>query len=530
MSNNSKQEEPLKDFVYDEFVAILSVSNIKEFNEKCKEKHLDIKNTKRASHSTEGCRLDRGTFVKIMLLVFGKDYMKDKKEGKTLAVLEKLCEKMFNRFKIMNCEIKTEKQKNLSSHENAHDYYYVGEILNDQHEIETYEFACALAMFPKIDFKEKMKLLFEITDADSDGYINEEEIRNMIFIVNFLFSDEEASLMSNSTIINQSLANIKSGQIFNMIMKHPGYLYRVVSVEKYVEFEQFYNSISKIDNFKYSIIPSFINFKTALNTKKNEPEYEIDKKNINEFLSITNEVVSSVKSGNCELIKYNKDIKKLLDAKAESKAELLTKKQRNFVHENKKSVRNKTNSNKITLEYPDSDAQVSYEHTNNNNLPPIFNRGKKEKTTIKNNKKFKDLHHYLVTESYNLNYNKITNLETQPGKIRVKEYIPANFPKSDSAREKTENSQKEKINNKSGQKHLTIKEDKKNIYISYAKIMNEVRSLSFNKNNANNEDFEEVRKLLKSAYQIGNELTTKFDDKTSKYSLKLSLFNGKAVV
>jgi hypothetical protein len=529
MSNNAKQEELIKDSAYDEFVAILSVTNIKQFNYECKKKHLDIKNTKRASHSSEGCRLDRGTFIKIMLSVFGKDFTKDKKEGKTLTKLEKLCEKMFNRFKIINCEIKSEKQKNLNSHENAHDYYYVGEISNDQHEIETYEFACALAIFPKIDFKEKMKLLFEITDADDDGYINEEEIRNMIFIVNFLFCDEEASLLSNSTIINQSLANIKSGQIFNMIMKHPGYLYRVVSVEKYVEFEQFYNSISKIDNFKYSIIPSFINFKNALNTKKNEPEYEIDKKNINDFLSITNEVVSSVKSATSEIIKGNKDIKKLLDAKAESKAELLTKKQRNFVHENKKSVKSKTNSNKITFEHADSDAQV-YSEYSNNNLPPIFNRGKKEKTTVKNNKNFKDFHHLLVTESYNLNYNKITNLETQPGKIKVKEYIPAIIPKSDSAREKTENSQKDKIINKSGQKYLPVKDDKKAVYISYAKIMNEVRSLSFNKHNANNEDFEEVRKLLKSAYEIGNELTTKFDDKTSRYSLKLSLFNGKAVV
>lgn len=134
---------------------------------------------------------------------------------------------IFKRFKSVKYDIKSESVKCENTTNNLHtktnlekDIYYVNDIGQEEKEIDVYEIAIALSIYIKCDFKEKIKLLFDITDVDEDGYINETEIRYMITTVNFIFSDEESLIGSNSTIVNQSLANIKSQQIFNKIMKY----------------------------------------------------------------------------------------------------------------------------------------------------------------------------------------------------------------------------------------------------------------------------------------------------------------------
>jgi Ca2+-binding EF-hand superfamily protein len=69
----------------------------------------------------------------------------------------------------------------------------------------------------KSDFKEKMQLLFDITDVDSDGYINQVEIKNIINNSYFIFSDEECSLPTNSSIVNHSLATLKAQQVIDKL-------------------------------------------------------------------------------------------------------------------------------------------------------------------------------------------------------------------------------------------------------------------------------------------------------------------------
>ena len=130
-------------------------------------------------------------------------------------------ELLFKRFKIVKYDIKSESIKyEVNQKYNEKDIYIVNDVIPDEREIDVFEIAIALSIYIKCDFKEKIRLLFDITDVDEDGYINENEIRYMITTVNFIFSDEESLISSSSSIVNQSLASIKSQQIINMIMKY----------------------------------------------------------------------------------------------------------------------------------------------------------------------------------------------------------------------------------------------------------------------------------------------------------------------
>lgn len=128
---------------------------------------------------------------------------------------------IFKRFKIVKYDIKSENIKyEMNQKFNEKDIFIVNDVIPEEREIDVFEIAIALSIYIKCDFKEKIRLLFDITDVDEDGYINENEIRYMITTVNFIFSDEESLISSNSSIVNQSLASIKSQQIINMIMKY----------------------------------------------------------------------------------------------------------------------------------------------------------------------------------------------------------------------------------------------------------------------------------------------------------------------
>jgi hypothetical protein len=312
----------VKDRLIDEFTSILTITKIKHFNSQCKQKHLEMKNLSRDGGES---KLRKDTFLSLMKNIFTS----------SLYDLDQVFELLFRRFKIVKCEIKSDTTTNKS------DLYYINDIFTEEKEIDVYEIACALCVFLKCDYKEKMQLLFDITDVDEDGYVNEQEIINMIFCVNFIFSDEDSQLRTKSSVINQSLATIKSQQVFNSIMRYPGELYKIIAKEKYVTFNQFYESIEKIPNFKYTIIPSFINVKYSLNRQKSEPEYEMEKKNISDFLSISHDIVSNVKTINSEIIKRNKDIKKLTDNKNEHSLNKVAKKKVNFVDSNIKQMRAK---------------------------------------------------------------------------------------------------------------------------------------------------------------------------------------------
>jgi Ca2+-binding EF-hand superfamily protein len=90
----------------------------------------------------------------------------------------------------------------------------------EEEQIEAYELITALCIYARVSFKNKIKLLFEVTDVDDDGYINEDEIKKLIFTVHLNFSEEISPVDCKSYTLSQSLACIKAQQILDMIINY----------------------------------------------------------------------------------------------------------------------------------------------------------------------------------------------------------------------------------------------------------------------------------------------------------------------
>jgi len=74
-------------------------------------------------------------------------------------------------------------------------------------------------------------------------------------------------------------------------MKFPGELEKIFDEQIYIEYNTFYNALKKIDNYKYSIIPVYINMKQSLNKKKYEKEIEMKFRLYNDFSTIHNDIM-----------------------------------------------------------------------------------------------------------------------------------------------------------------------------------------------------------------------------------------------
>ncbi len=98
-------------------------------------------------------------------------------------------------------------------------YSYISDIVNEEKEIiDVYELIIALCIYIQLEFKERLLLLFDVTDVDNDGYINEKEIKKLIFTVNLNFSEEDRPINTHSSILNQSLASVKAKNIYNSVL------------------------------------------------------------------------------------------------------------------------------------------------------------------------------------------------------------------------------------------------------------------------------------------------------------------------
>ena len=62
----------------------------------------------------------------------------------------------------------------------------------------------------------------------------------MITTMNFLFCNEETPVQTESTIVSQSLANIKVAENLNSLMYFPGELKEVLRNEIYINFSALY--------------------------------------------------------------------------------------------------------------------------------------------------------------------------------------------------------------------------------------------------------------------------------------------------
>ena len=424
----------LDDSVYDEFIQLLTITKFKEFAENCKQKEIE--------NSKHDMRLKKNQFIQVM-----KNSFPTNNEN-----FIKLYEKIFNRFKILKAEI--------NHNHKIDNNYFINRIFSEE-EIDIYEICCALACFVKCYFCEKLKLLYDLTDIDDDGFINENEIRKLIYTVNLLFYEEANPSCTGSTILSQSLASIKSKKSFNMIMKHPGNLSNIIQEEKYINYNQFLSAVEKVYQYKFDLMPLFISFKKALSTSRGEKELEIKYELFGEYGKISNDIVSELKKEG----EYGTSI---FDFKK-------------------------------NLELIKKASKIRSTHTSgNNHKKKMLYKINKLKTNNKNNLKLptyvspfakKDIYHDI----YNINYNKIAGLETYPGKFNILINENKAFPPI-KKKTLTQNNFENRKNNMG--------------YMTSQEIFDEIISLS-NKHKISDEGAEELLRVGKEVNEVASQARNK---------------------
>ena len=207
----------------------------------------------------------------------------------TTSTMEKyineIYELYFERFREIKCIIKNNKT-----------VFYLTDFKMENF-ISSYNLICSLIIFFKSCFENKIKLLFKLTDIDEDGFLNENEITHMIATCNFLFCEESNIINTNSSILSQSLMNIRVKNILKEILYDPGNLYIILEEEKYINFESLYNSIKLVKDYKYKIIPWYVNLKQCLNNIKKEKIIQINDKYKRDFIKISSSLFSNRSMG-----------------------------------------------------------------------------------------------------------------------------------------------------------------------------------------------------------------------------------------
>ena len=187
----------------------------------------------------------------------------------------------FKRFREIKCIIKNDKE-----------VLYLTEFKNENY-ISTYKVVCALIVFLFAKFEEKLKLLFKVSDLDEDGLINATEIKRMIIVSNHLFVEETDTLQMNSSILSQSLTNIKVENILKELFEGQGDLNNILPINSYcIDYKTFYQSVINIKNYKYKLIPCFISFKDCLFSKKTEKIIKVRQKIKKDFINISSSFIA----------------------------------------------------------------------------------------------------------------------------------------------------------------------------------------------------------------------------------------------
>ena len=385
-----REKNEIDDSIYEQFIEQLTITKFNKFSNYCKEKEID--------NLKHNMKLRKFQFFTIMKNVFPDS-----------VEFLPLYEKIFNRFKLLKCKI---------IYNPLYDNYFINNIYSNE-EIDIYEISCALACFIKCFFFQKLKILFDLSDTDEDGFINESEVKKMIYTINYIFSREHNSIGTDSTITYLSLASIRAKKSYELIMGHPGNLSLVIQKEKYINFNNFLLAVEKIYNYKYNLMPLFISFKASLNINRNEKEIEINKNNFNDYSKILNDVVSLYKKQG-DIGNSNFDFKKNLETEK--------KKKKIF------SSKHKNNSNQIKTANLILNSQYSSLGTlsNSNNKSSSIGNFSQRFENINDNSRIKNRRNQNLR--YNVYYNKICGLEAYP--IKLKEVEKEKEKEKEKEREK----------------------------------------------------------------------------------------------
>lgn len=318
---------------------------------------------------------------------------------------------------------------------NSSNMYVLSDIVSTG-KIEVYVVELFLCILMKTEFKKKIEIMFYITDSDSDGLINEREIKKLILTTNKMFYEGSLELFSGSTLVQQSLSNIKANKILSILLYGPGELNQKFSKCKYISFDQFYDSITRIDNYMYIIIPTFINLKNCLMTQRKEMEFKMNNKSQKDFLKISYEILNNKGGQNSartflkkcfdqKQIKNKKIIDQLKDIKAKKQKEKELKIKR--IIQIKKSNKNLSfssieNKNKLNNENENNNNRV-IDNSNNkiNNNQSLINYSDRKKSNFNTSVKFVSIDNLNAKTNENMSYNNLNN------KINNEEYNNSSY-------------------------------------------------------------------------------------------------------
>ena len=282
----------LYDSLCDKFLSLITNEKILNFQNECIN-YLDNNNQKFKN------KISKNIFIILFQKLFS-----------SMPCFTPLYEIIFEKFKCQKLIFKTEKKKEL---------YSLNDISSTE-EIDINKIPFILLAFYKSDFDNKIKLLFDLSDLDSDGLINENEIKQMIYSFIILFSQNECQFKTQSNLIQRSLANAKANKVYFSIMYTPGGLLNILNKEKFINFDTFYSSISRIKDYKFNLFPFHLCFKEFFSKANSEIEYSLSQNLIPEFLSISNSYIQKINSE--EKYNFNKENNKLnsyFDVKVSSK-------------------------------------------------------------------------------------------------------------------------------------------------------------------------------------------------------------------
>lgn len=468
----------IKAYQYEEFRSLLSIETIKQLSEECQQKHINTKGIKK------DIKLPKKTFIPIMQSIFSN--------AKHIYPIYEL---LFNRFKTIKCQL-----KNLNKNYNS---FFIHNIYEED-EIPIYEVSCALCCFIKCEFQSKLHLLFNLTDIDDDGYISKSEIKKLIYTINSIFSKEESGIDTNSTIIFQSLASIKSKRYYQMLMNTPGNLADEIGNSSSINYDQFYSAIQRLGGYSINIIPCFINFKDYLNTKRTEEEIKIKQKHYKDYAHISNDLISVIKNDN----EYDKG-----GSSNESRAKLLFKsissnhiRSRPMEFENNKRGSSKKN-------------QLLIQTRQSVNVFNLSTAQRKRSVCLNYNANKENV--------YVMEYNKINSMQSYPGKITIVEPSKTEVIKSKLPliKIKNNNTCKQALEHKGSFLTLEKMNKEMNFMSNKKRIEEQSTQHLINVENTIEKASIETRQLLKESYSHQNLIIKKCIRNPKMYLKQLSLYN-----
>lgn len=297
----------------------------------------------------------------------------------------------FKRFREIKCIMKNDKE-----------VFYITDYKKEDF-ISTYNILYALVIFLFAQFKKKLELLFKLTDNDEDGLLNKTQIKFMFITVNNLFCEEMNTLKIKSSILSQSLINIEVENILAELFEGQGNLnQKLIKNNYYIDFNTFYESVIKIKNYNYKLIPCFINFKKCLLSKKQEKIIKVKQNIKKDYINISSSFIAE----------QYQNINKSFRSRKKYTNRKLTDIIQPIQYDNEKTFRKSKYSLKSIVKSCSTILDENNNNYNNNNITSFYyNESESEKfnnTSLKNTK-----------FAFQANYSDIKNIEVEPGIIKI---------------------------------------------------------------------------------------------------------------